>query len=117
MTEGERPPHEHRHGPRCGHYAVLHDGHPDFLHEGQLHHETEGELENHHIQVDPLHPVRCTPDHSCGGHSHRHRHAADCGHPQVPHDGHMDHWVEGHLHHPHQDHCDAHGKLPAASAA
>jgi hypothetical protein len=27
----------------------------------------------------------------------------------VPHGDHVDFLVEGHLHHPHDQHCDAHG--------
>jgi hypothetical protein len=29
----------------------------------------------------------------------------------VPHGDHVDYLVDGHLHHPHGDHCDNHGKV------
>jgi hypothetical protein len=29
----------------------------------------------------------------------------------VPHGGHVDYLVEGHLHHPHEVHCDDHGSV------
>jgi hypothetical protein len=29
----------------------------------------------------------------------------------VPHGDHIDYLVDGHLHHPHQGHCDNHGPL------
>jgi hypothetical protein len=29
----------------------------------------------------------------------------------VPHDGHVDYLVDGHLHHPHGGHCDTHGPV------
>jgi hypothetical protein len=33
----------------------------------------------------------------------------------VPHGDHVDFLVKGHLHHPHGQHCDDHGKLGAAA--
>jgi hypothetical protein len=32
----------------------------------------------------------------------------------VPHGDHTDYLVDGHLHHPHGDHCDDHGPLRPA---
>jgi hypothetical protein len=32
----------------------------------------------------------------------------------VPHGEHMDYLVDGHLHHPHDDHCDDHGAVTLA---
>jgi UDP-2,3-diacylglucosamine pyrophosphatase LpxH len=32
----------------------------------------------------------------------------------VPHGEHVDYLVDGHLHHPHGDHCDDHGELALA---
>lgn len=38
-----------------------------------------------------------------------HEHGPDCGHEAVAHDDHLDYLVDGHLHHPHDGHCDDHG--------
>lgn len=59
------------------------------------------------------HPDQCTPDHDCAGHAVGHVHAADCGHDAVPHGDHIDYLVDGHLHHPHAEHCDTHGLVSA----
>jgi hypothetical protein len=32
----------------------------------------------------------------------------------VPHGDHIDYLVDGHLHHPHGDHCDDHGPVETA---
>jgi UDP-2,3-diacylglucosamine pyrophosphatase LpxH len=32
----------------------------------------------------------------------------------VPHGDHVDYLVNGHLHHPHSDHCDDHGPVTLA---
>ncbi len=47
-------------------------------------------------------------------HHHRlqhqaHEHGPDCGHEPVAHGDHLDYLVDGHLHHPHDGHCDDHG--------
>ena len=42
-------------------------------------------------------------------HDHGHHHGPDCGHEAIPHGDHVDYLVDGHLHHPHDDHCDDHG--------
>jgi hypothetical protein len=34
----------------------------------------------------------------------------------VPHGEHTDYLVQGHLHHPHGDHCDDHGPLETVAA-
>jgi hypothetical protein len=39
---------------------------------------------------------------------HEHEHGPDCGHIAVRHEDHIDYLYEGHLHHPHGDHCDEH---------
>jgi hypothetical protein len=39
---------------------------------------------------------------------HAHEHGPNCGHPAVKHDDHIDYLVDGHLHHPHDGHCDDH---------
>ena len=63
----------HRHAPDCGHTAIKHEGHIDYVHEGHLHHpagQTDSTLvEEHVIEVGSHNPVRCTPDHHCGGHA------------------------------------------------
>ncbi len=38
-----------------------------------------------------------------------HEHGPDCGHESVTHGDHFDYLVDGHLHHPHDGHCDDHG--------
>ena len=42
---------------------------------------------------------------------HDHRHGPGCGHEAIPHGDHVDYLVDGHLHHPHDGHCDDHGKV------
>ena len=56
-------------------------------------------------------PDCCTDGHDCDGHEDGHVHGPDCGHEQVTHGDHVDYVVDGHLHHPHDDHCDHHGTL------
>jgi hypothetical protein len=106
--------HDHVHGPGCGHTAVAHGDHVDYLHDGHLHHPHGDHVDEHVISVDDANPDRCTPDHACAGHDAAHVHGDGCGHEPVPHGDHVDYLVDGHLHHPHDDHCDDHGPLPAA---
>jgi len=106
--------HPHQHGPNCGHTAVQHDGHTDYLHDGHLHHQHGDHVHEHELSASSQNPNECTPEHDCGGHDGSHRHGPDCGHEAVPHDGHTDYLVDGHLHHPHGDHCDNHGRLAMA---
>jgi len=40
-----------------------------------------------------------------------HYHNENCGHPIIIHGNHVDYLVENVLHHPHNDHCDDHGKI------
>lgn len=61
------------------------------------------------LDVSTRNPERCTPDHDCGAHEPHHQHGPGCGHEQIEHGGHFDYVVDGHLHHPHGDHCDDHG--------
>ena len=42
---------------------------------------------------------------------HDHRHGPGWGHEAIPHGDHVDYLVDGHLHHPHDGHCDDHGKV------
>lgn len=105
--------HSHQHGPDCGHTAVEHDGHIDYLHDGHLHHPTGGTVEEHRLEATNSN-VACTPNHDCGKHEKSHRHGPGCGHEAVPHGDHTDYLVAGHLHHPHDGHCDDHGKVRLA---
>ena len=108
--------HSHQHGPGCGHPAVRHEGHTDYLHDGHLHHpESGGHVDEHQLSVGAENPAACTPSHACGGHDAQHSHGPTCGHPMVPHGSHTDYLVGGHLHAPHQGHCDDHGPLPKAA--
>ena len=106
--------HAHRHGPGCGHTAILHNGHVDYLHEGHLHHMGQGGVEEHRLEESETNPQGCTTDHDCGAHAAGHRHGPGCGHEPVPHGDHVDYLVSGHLHHPHGDHCDHHGQVQLA---
>ena len=62
---------------------------------------------------------------------HDHQHGPDCGHTTIEHEGHedylhacahdavphgdhVDYVVNGHLHHPHEKHCDDHGAVQLA---
>jgi hypothetical protein len=103
--------HPHVHGPNCGHTAVRHGDHTDFLHDGHLHHMHGDHVDEHTIEVSTTNPDRCTPQQRCGAHDQAHLHGPGCGHEAVPHGNHVDYLVEGHLHHPHDGHCDDHGPL------
>jgi hypothetical protein len=103
--------HDHEHGEGCGHTAVQHDGHTDYLHDGHLHHVHDDHVDEHVVDAGS---ADCTPEHACGGHGEDHAHSADCEHEAVPHADHTDFVVEGHLHHPHDEHCDVHGELQLA---
>lgn len=103
--------HSHAHGPGCGHKAVKHDGHVDYLHNGHLHNVHGDSVHEHTIEVSPANPNRCTPKHQCSDHQGGHVHGPNCGHEAVPHGDHVDYLVGDHLHHPHEGHCDDHGKL------
>ena len=107
--------HKHRHGAGCGHQAVEHAGHVDYLHDGCLHHvAADGTVEEHILPVGGPNPARCTHGHACDGHEAAHKHGPGCGHQAVPHGDHVDYLVKGHLHHPHDGHCDDHGPVKLA---
>jgi hypothetical protein len=112
---GTHPDQGHEHGPKCGHTAVKHEGHVDYVHDGHLHHpagDADSTLvEEHVIEVGSKNPGRCTPNHRCAGHETGHKHGPGCGHEAIPHGDHVDYLVDGHLHHPHVDHCDDHGPV------
>ncbi|AHY46421.1 Hypothetical Protein RradSPS_1138 [Rubrobacter radiotolerans] len=102
--------HEHTHGEGCGHTAVRHDGHTDYLHDGHLHHQKEdGTIEEHVLPVTDANPA----EHNAhdAEHPETHEHGPGCGHEPVPHGDHTDYLVDGHLHHPHEGHCDDHGPV------
>jgi hypothetical protein len=103
--------HDHQHEEGCGHPVVDHEGHRDYLHDGHLHHGKGDHFEEHVIAVSEKNPDACTQGHNCGAHSGAHRHGPSCGHDAIPHGGHVDYVVDGHLHHPHETHCDDHGTI------
>ncbi len=107
----------HVHGPSCGHVQIEHEGHVDYLDEGTLcHQEKGGRVSEHVIAASKQNPVVCTPEHDCGQHEARHVHGPGCGHEAVPHGDHIDYLVAGHLHHPHDGHCDDHGPVALAKS-
>lgn len=117
MTNCNLPQHEnhtHPHGPQCGHTGIVHDDHVDYLHDGHLHHQHGDHTDEHVIAVTSNNPENCTPEHLCAGHSQTHTHGPGCGHEAVPHGDHIDYLVDGHLHHPHAEHCDDHGPVTLA---
>jgi hypothetical protein len=104
--------HTHRHGPGCGHTGVKHGDHVDYLHDGHLHHTmADGTVEEHHLPVDGTNPAACTSGHACTAHAADHVHGPGCGHEAVPHGDHTCYLVDGHLHFPHDGHCDHHGPV------
>ena len=105
--------HTHEHGPNCGHVAIQHGDHVGYLHDGHLHCPHDGHYDEHSIAASDANPNSCAP-HECSAHDSDHIHGPDCGHPAVPHDDHIDYLVDGHLHHPHGEHCDDHGPLSLA---
>lgn len=106
--------HDHTHGEGCGHTAIEHDGHTDYLHDGHLHHQKEdGTVEEHVLEVGGGNPESHN-DHDAE-HDDSHEHGEGCGHEAVPHGDHTDYLVDGHLHHPHEGHCDDHGPVKVVS--
>jgi hypothetical protein len=105
------PDHAHTHKAGCGHAGVRHEGHVDYLHDGHLHHNHEGHVDEHTFAVNASNPDTCTNGHTCTSHDPSHRHGPRCGHEAVPHGDHVDYLVDGHLHHPHEGHCDHHGSV------
>jgi hypothetical protein len=103
--------HTHQHGPGCGHTAIAHNGHTDYLNEGCMHHQRDGRVEEHSIEVSATNPDQCTHGVKDAHESTSHRHGEGCGHEAVPHGDHVDYLVAGKLHHPHGDHCDDHGSV------
>ena len=114
MAEQRHGSHPHRHTHGCEHRAIAHEGHVDYLHDGHLHHVEHEHVIECLLKEDAANPAACTPQHACGEHDAKHAHGAGCGHEAVPHAGHTDYWVGGHLHHPHGSHCDHHGNVKSA---
>jgi hypothetical protein len=114
MSHHTHPDHDHQHGAGCGHQAIQHGDHVDFVHDGHLHHAHEGHVDECSLEISDANPNACTPSHACGGHDAAHTHGPGCGHASVPHGDHVDYLVAGHLHHPHEGHCDDHGAIQAA---
>eukprot|EP00742_Colponemidia_sp_Colp-10_P002492 GILJ01002656.1.p1 GENE.GILJ01002656.1~~GILJ01002656.1.p1 ORF type:complete len:716 (-),score=73.49 GILJ01002656.1:117-2237(-) len=109
QTSPHSHPVGHKHGPTCGHTSVVHDNHVGYLCAGELHcTDGKGECEPHQLSLDY---AECTPSHDCKGHVGEHTHGPECGHEAVPHGNHVDYLVGNHLHHPHSDHCDHHGRI------
>lgn len=96
--------HVHVHGENCGHTRVQHGDHVDYLHDGHLHHSHDGHFDEHVIEVTDVNPNACAPVECACAHD-------DCAHELVPHGDHVDHLVNGRLHHRHGDHCDDHGPV------
>jgi hypothetical protein len=107
--------HPHQHGKDCGHTAVVHNDHTDYLHDGHLHSPHDGHIDERKLEVNAANPAECTEGRDCGSHGPEHKHREDRGHEAVPHGDHVDYLVDGHLHHPHEDHCDNHGPVQLAS--
>ena len=59
-------------------------------------------------------PPNAPPEHRCGGHDASHRTARVAVTKRCPGGDHIDYLVDGHLHHPHGDHCDDHGPVEFA---
>ena len=102
--------HSHVHGKGCGHTAIKHGDHTDYLHDGHLHSPHGDHFDECVIEVSDSNPNHCAP-HTCNGHTANHVHGEGCGHEVVPHGDHVDYLVNGHLHQPHNGHCDDHGPL------
>jgi hypothetical protein len=83
----------------------------DYLHEGHMHNVHGEHVDCHEFGSSVKNPAECTPGHACGAHDKQHAHGPNCGHEAVPHAGHTDYLVNGHLHHPHSGHCDDHGRV------
>lgn len=102
--------HDHLHGEDCGHVAIVHDDHVDYVHDGHLHHVHGDHVDEHELPADSG-GAACATDHACSSHEAEHDHGVGCGHEAVPHDGHIDYVVDGHVHRIHADHCDDHGPI------
>jgi hypothetical protein len=69
-------------------------------------------VDEHELGATDL--VPCDPRHACDGHDPEHVHGVGCEHVAIPHAGHIDYIVGGHVHRQHGEHCDDHGELKLA---
>ncbi len=106
--------HDHKHSSTCGHLTIEHGDHTDYLHDSHLHRVHGDHVDECNLDASSTNKAECTPDHKCEGHDKDHKHGTGCGHEAVPHAGHIDYLVAGHLHSPCQSHCDDHGALKVA---
>lgn len=111
MAHHTHEDHTHQHGEGCGHTAIRHDGHVNYIHDGHLHSAHDDHYDEHALPVNAVNPASCTTGHDCAAHDAAHVHGPNCGHEAVPHGDHTDYLVAGHLHHPHDGHCDHHGVI------
>jgi hypothetical protein len=109
MTCTVHQSHNHVHGDNCGHIKIKHNDHVDYLHDNHLHHVHNDHIDEHKLEENALNTSSCTPNHACVGHNEGHIHGQGCGHEAIPHGNHSDYIVDGHLHSPHEGHCDHHG--------
>lgn len=109
--------HPHQHNLDCGHTAIVHNGHIDYVHDGHLHHPHGDHVDEHVLEISATNPQQCTPDHNCHGHDKDHVHGENCGHEAIVHGDHICYIVNGHLHHPHDGHCDYHGEVTIVQKA
>lgn len=91
----------HQHGPQCNYGQGCRHLMDDDMHVMD---------DDMHVVANEKVPLWCDFGHNCHYHDKDHRHGPDCGHLAVSHDGHIDYLVNGHLHHPHGNHCDNHGR-------
>jgi hypothetical protein len=94
--------HGHVHDQWCGHPAIPHDDHVDYLHDGRVHRPCSDHVDELPDCEEPVHETHLP--HS----AHMHVHTADCGHPVVSHDDHVDYLHGRHRHASHQTHYDEH---------
>ena len=115
QTMTQHANHSHQHGPNCGHTAIKHDGHVDYLHDGHLHHVKARRLGRRACPGSRAPRTPPPASRSTMAASPRRTTSRSCLRPPaVPHGDHVDYLVEGHLHHPHGDHCDDHGPVQMA---
>ena len=99
--------HSHVHGEGCGHTALRVGPEVAYLHNGHLHVPHGDHVDETVVPVTADNPAECRLLACAGGPMHGPR----CGHEAVPHGDHTDYLVDGELHHPHEGHCDWHGRV------
>lgn len=104
--------HEHRHDDDCEHVAIVHDDHVDYVHDGHLHYVHGDHVDEHQLDTHVA-AAECAAGHTCESHEVGHEHGVGCGHEAIPHFGHIDYLVDGHIHRAHGGHCDDHGPVTA----